>query len=90
MLLQLVVFGSVGRQLGTNREELALDTQDDGMPSAVLDQGARRAQRRDRLIDGAVGLGARIRLGDAPTVEEAGLSPIPGLGDDALARDSDA
>lgn len=90
MLLQLVVLGGIGRQLGPDREELALDPQDDRMPAAVLDEGARRAQRRDRLIDGAVGLGARIRLGDAPTVEEAGLSPIPGLGDDALARDGDA
>jgi hypothetical protein len=62
MLLQLVVLGSVGRELGANREELALNTQDDGMPSAVLDQGARRTQRRDRLIDGAIGLGARICL----------------------------
>ena len=90
MLLQLVVLGRIGRQLGADREELALDPQDDRMPAAVLDQGARSAQRRDRLIDGTVSLGARIRLGDAPTVEEAGLSPIPGLGDDALARDSDA
>jgi hypothetical protein len=90
MLLQLVVLGGVGRELGANREELALNTQDDGMPSAVLDQGARRAQRRDGLIDGAVGLGARIRLGDPTAVEEAGLSPIPSLGDDALARDGDA
>jgi len=90
MLLQLVVLGSIGRQLGANREELALDTQDDRVPCAVLDQRTCRAQRRDRLIDGAVGLGARIRLGDAPTIEEASLSPISGLGDDALARDGGA
>ncbi len=40
MLLQLVVVGSIGRQLGADREELALDPQDDRMPGAVLDQGA--------------------------------------------------
>lgn len=62
VLLQLVVLGRVGRQLGSDREELALDPQDDGMPGTVLDQGAGGAQRRDRLIDGAVGLGARICL----------------------------
>ena len=89
MLLQLVVLGSIGRQLGADRKELALDAQDDRMPAAVLDEGARRAQRRDCLIDGAVGLGARIGLGDPTPVEEARLSPIPGLGDDALARDRD-
>jgi hypothetical protein len=90
MLLQLAVLGSIGRQLGADREELALDPQDDRMPTAVLDKGAGCAQRRDRLIDGAVGLGARIRLGDAAAVEEAGLSLIPSLGDDALTRDGDS
>jgi hypothetical protein len=90
MLLQLVVLSSIGRELSADREELALDTQDDGMAAAVLDQGTRRAQRRNGLIDGAVGLGARIRLGDPTAVEEAGLSAIPGFGDDALARDGDA
>jgi hypothetical protein len=62
MLLQLVVFGSVGRQLGADGEELALDPQDDRMPGTVLDQGAGHTERRDRLVDGAVGLGARICL----------------------------
>jgi hypothetical protein len=87
VLLQLVVLGGVGRQLGANREELALDPQDDHVPAAVLDQGAGGAQRRDRLIDGAVRLGARIGFRDAAAIEEAGLSPIPSLGDDALSRD---
>jgi len=90
MLLQLGVLGSIGRELGADREQLALDTQDDRMPAAVLDQGSGRAQRRDRLIDSAVRLGARIRLGDPTAVEKPGLSPIPGPGDDALARDGDA
>ncbi len=62
VLLQLVVLGSIGRQLGADREELALDPEDDRMPAAVLDQCSGRAERRDRLIDGAVGLGARICL----------------------------
>jgi hypothetical protein len=62
VLLQLAVLGRIGRQLGADREELALDPQDDRMPGAVLDQCSGRAERRDRLIDGAVGLGARIRL----------------------------
>ncbi len=89
MLLQLVVLGSIGRQLSADREELALDPQDDRMPGAVLDQGAGRTQRGDRLIDRAVRLGARIRLGDPAAVEEAGLSLIPGLRDNALSRDGD-
>lgn len=45
MLLQLVVLGRVGCEFGAHREEFALDPQDDGMPSAVLDEGTRRAQR---------------------------------------------
>jgi hypothetical protein len=32
------------------------------MPGTVLDQGAGHPERRDRLIDRAVGLGARIGL----------------------------
>jgi hypothetical protein len=62
MLFQLVVLGSIGRKLGADREELALDPQDDRMPGTVLNQGAGRTERRDRLIDGAIRLGARIRL----------------------------
>jgi hypothetical protein len=62
VLLQLVVLGRIGCQLGANREELALDPQDDRMPGTVLDEGAGHTERRDRLIDGAVGLGARISL----------------------------
>ncbi len=62
VLLQLLVLGRIGCQLGTDREELALDPQDDRMPAAVLDQCSGRAERRDRLIDGAIGLGARICL----------------------------
>jgi hypothetical protein len=89
MLLQLVVLGGIGRQLGADREELALDPQDDRVPAAVFDQGAGGAQGRDRLVDGAVCLGARIGLGYAATVEQAGLSPIPGLRDDALSCDGD-
>jgi len=90
VLLQLAVLGCIGRQLGTHGEELALDAQDDRVPAAVLDQGAGRTERRDRLIDRAIRLRARIRLGDAPAVEEPGLSPIAGLGDDALSRDGDS
>ena len=90
MLLELVILRHVGGQLGANGKQLALDPQDDRMPAAVLDQRPGRAQRRDRLIDSTVGLGARIRLGDPTAVEKPGLSPIPGPGDDALARDGDA
>ncbi len=68
MLLQLVVVGSIGRQLGA---------------------GAGHAERRDRLIDGAVRLRPRIGFRDAAAVEEAGLSPIPRLRDNALSRDGD-
>jgi len=44
MLLQLVVLGGVGGQLGADREELALHPQDDGVPAAVFDQRPRHPQ----------------------------------------------
>src|SRR5438132_1862815 len=90
VLLQLAVLGPVGRQLGAHGEELALDAQDDGMAAAVSDQGPGGPQRRDRLVDSAVGLRTRIRLFDAPAVEEPGLALIAGLGDDVLSRVADA
>jgi hypothetical protein len=62
VLLQFVVLGGIRCQLSADREEFALDAQDGRMPAAVLDQGASGAQRRDRLIDGAVGLGPWIGL----------------------------
>jgi len=37
MLLQLVVLGRVRRELGADREELALHPQNDGVPAAVFD-----------------------------------------------------
>ena len=43
MLLELVVLGGVGCQLGANREELALHPQDDGVAAAVFDQRPRHA-----------------------------------------------
>ena len=87
VLLQLVVLGGIGRELGADREQLALDPEDDRVPAPVPDQGARHAERRDCLVDGPVRLGARVRLGDAAAVEQAGLSRISGLRDDALSRD---
>src|SRR5256714_9487980 len=45
MLLQLVVLGRVGRQLGAHGEELALDAQDRGMAAAVRDQSPGPPQR---------------------------------------------
>src|SRR5437879_1999798 len=90
VLLQLAVLGRVSRQLGADREQLALNAQDDRVPAAVLNQGARRPQCRDGLIDSAVRLRARIRLFHAPAVEKPGLSPIAGLGDDALSCDGDS
>src|SRR5438874_5712243 len=89
LLLQLVVLGRIGCQLGAHGEELALDAQDDGMAAAVRDEGPGRPQRGDRLVDSAVGLRTRTRLFAAPAVEEPGLALIAGLGDDALSRDGD-
>jgi hypothetical protein len=60
MLLQLVVLGRVRGQLGTDREELALHPQDEGVPAAVFDQRPRYSQGGDRLVDRAIGLGARV------------------------------
>jgi len=62
MLLQLVVLGAIGGQLGADGEELTLHTEDGGVPAAVLDQRPRHPKRGDGFIDGAVGLGARIGL----------------------------
>jgi len=81
------VLRRVGRQLRAYREELALQTQDDRMPSAITDQRAGGAQRGDRFIDIAVGLRARIGLGHPTAVQQPGLSPISRPGDDALAGD---
>jgi len=87
MLLQLVVLGRVRRQLGADGEELALYPQDDGVPAAVFDQCPRHTEGRDRFIDRAIGLGPRVGLRYPAAIKQAGLSPIPSLGDDALARD---
>src|SRR5256714_8007343 len=54
MLLQLVVLGPAGRQLGAHGEELALDAQDDGVAAAVRDQSPGPPQRGGRLVDSAV------------------------------------
>jgi hypothetical protein len=89
VLQQLVVLSGIGRQLGTDGEELALNAKDDGVPAAILDDGAGRPERRDGFIDGAVRLGVRIGFCDAASIQKAGLSPIPGFRDDALARDVD-
>src|SRR5205823_4410125 len=43
MLLQLVVLGRIGRQLGAHSEQLALDAQDRSVAAAVRDQGPGRA-----------------------------------------------
>src|SRR5438309_1535794 len=86
VLLQLVVLGRVGRQLGADREELALDPQDDRVPLAIRDQGASGTQRGDCLIDRPICFGARIGFRYPASVEKSGLPSIAGLGDDALAR----
>jgi len=89
MPLERPVLRRVCRQLRANREELALDPQDDRVPSPVVDQRARGAQRGDRLVDVAVGLGARIGLRHPTAVQQARLPPISRPGDDALAGDGE-
>ena len=71
----------VRRQLGPDHEEFALDTQDQlgeasepgrerSDPSLGTEVGAGHAQRRDGLVDRAVGLGARVVLADALAAEQ--------------------
>ena len=85
--LQRGVVGRIGGQLRANREELALHPQDDGVPSAIANERARGAERGDRFVDVAVGLGTRVGLWHPPAVQQTRFSRISSPGDDALARD---
>jgi len=87
--LQRGVLRRISRQLRPNREELALHPQDDGVPSPVIDQRAGSAERGDRFIDVAIGLGARIGLCHPAAIKQPRLSPISRPGDDALAGDGE-
>jgi hypothetical protein len=60
-------------KLGAHHEELALQAEDEGAQRVVSRQlGAGKAQGRDRLVRGAVRIGAQVRLGDAlPAIQQA-------------------
>jgi len=66
---QRLVLSGIGRQLGAHGEELALHSQDDGMPTGIRDQGAGRAQDGDGFIHSPVRFRARIGLGDSAAVQ---------------------
>jgi hypothetical protein len=68
VLLQFGVLGGIRRQLCADCEELALNTQDHGVPFSVLQLCPCGAERRNSLIDGAISLRAGIRLGDAAAI----------------------
>jgi hypothetical protein len=89
MLLQFRVLDGVSSELGADGEELALDSQDGGVPLAIADQRSGDAERRDRLIDRAIRLRTGVGFRDATAVEQARFACITGLGNDALARDGD-
>ena len=88
VLAQGLVLRRVGGQLGADREQLLLQAQDGGGATAVAHLGPGQAERGDRLVDRAVGLGARIGLAHPASVEEAGLATVSSPGDDALAGHS--
>ena len=80
VLLAVAMVG-VGRQLGADGEQLALEPQDHlAEPAEVRRQGPvlglhaklgpGHAERRDGLVDGAVGLGAQVVLADAVAAEQ--------------------
>ena len=87
MLPQGVVLRRVRSQFGANREELALQPQDDRVPPAIGDERARDAEGRDGFIDVAVSLRTRIGLWYPAAVQQTRFSAISSPGDDALAGD---
>jgi len=87
VLPQGIVLRRVRSQFGANREELALQPQDDRVPPAIGDERARDAEGRDGFIDVAVSLRTRIGLWYPAAVQQTRFSAISSPGDDALAGD---
>jgi hypothetical protein len=74
VLLELPILFRIGCELGANREELALHAQDDGVPPRIRHLGAGEAERRNRFIYRAIGLGPRIGLRNPAAVEQPGFA----------------
>jgi hypothetical protein len=67
-----------GSEVGADLEQGVLDRLQAAVE--VWDQGlaAQQAEERVQLVDGAVGLDARMFLGDAAVAEQAGLTVVAG------------
>src|SRR5450631_83904 len=85
MAFQPVALVRGRRQLRPHREEVALQVEDPLRPRRVRAQRAGQAEGADGLVEGAVGLGMEVVLGNAAAVEKPRLSPIAMTGDDAHA-----
>src|SRR5699024_5481704 len=92
-VLQAIPSLRVCGQLGTDHEQLPLAREQSG-GETLLASGVQlrtgKAQRGDRLVDRAVGLCARIVLGYAPAVEQAGRAVIAPPRGDRAARNRGA
>ena len=81
--LQVGPLSEPGRQLGADREEVALEGQQPLRPLAVALLGTGNAERGDRLVDRSAGFRMGIVLGHATPVEEARLTTVAPAGGDA-------
>ena len=73
-----------GRQLGAGDEDVVLEAEDVGGQLGLLGaaEGAGDAEQRAGLVEGAVGVGAAVVLGDAAAVPERGGPVVALLGVD--------
>ena len=66
------------RQAGAEREQVALHLPEEVVDVGIERLGPDRADKRVGLVDLAVGVHARVRLGDASAVEKRRGAAVPG------------
>jgi hypothetical protein len=79
-------FGGRG-EIGAEVEQIILDAGEHGVEIGVGERGAGDSDRRIGLIDFADGVDARVGLGYARAVDEAGAAVVPGAGVDLVELD---
>ena len=89
-VLQPIRMIRVRRQLCADDEELALEAEDQSgkiRQAVVGELDTRNPESRDRFVDGAVGLRARVGLGNAAAVQQPGRAVVALAGGDRALRD---